>query len=139
MAEPSDWMAPIEGAGLAVRVEEGMRAASLRYFEPAGAFVGAVREATGAALPRPLEAVESADGQLTLAWRSPTETLLLTPSAERLAPLEARLASVPDGCLVDLSGGLKGLRAAGQRPTQLLCRLGGTASLPRPGQGLPHR
>lgn len=139
MGEPSDWMAPIEGAGLAVRVEEGMQVATLRYFEAGGAFAATVREATGAALPRPLEAVESADGQLTLAWRSPTETLLLTPSAERLAQLEARLASASDGCLVDLSGGFKVLRVMGERVAELLCRLGGTASVPRPGEARRSR
>jgi len=97
MVESGEWRAPIEAAALAVRMEEGMHAATLRYFEPRGAFAAAVREATGAALPQPLEATQSADGHLTLAWRSPTETLLLTPSTERLAQLEARLASVPDG------------------------------------------
>ena len=139
MGERSDWMAPIEGAGLAVRGEEGMQVATLRYFEAGGAFAAAVREATGAPLPGPLEAVESADGQLTLAWRSPTETLLLTPSAEWLAQLEARLASVPEGCLVDLSGGLKVLRVVGERVAELLCRLGGTASVPRPGEARRSR
>ena len=139
MVEPSDWRAPIEAAGLTVRMEEGMQAATLRYFEPGGAFAAAVREATGAALPQPLEAVESADGQLTLAWRSPTETLLLTPSPERLAQLEARLASAPDGCLVNLSGGLEVLRVTGERLAELLSRLGGTASVPRPGEARRSR
>jgi heterotetrameric sarcosine oxidase gamma subunit len=136
MVEPSDLRTPIgPGAqGLAVRLEEGMQAATLRYFEPGGAFAAAVREATGAGLPQPLAAVQSPDGELTLAWRSPTETLVLTPSAPRLAQLEARLASVPDGCLVNLSGGLKVLRVTGERPAELLCRLGGTASVPRPGE-----
>src|SRR2546430_4653749 len=83
MVESGEWRAPIEAAALAVRMEEGMHAATLRYFEPRGAFAAAVREATGAALPQPLEATQSADGHLTLAWRSPTETLLHTPSTER--------------------------------------------------------
>src|SRR5207253_9236496 len=143
MVEPSEWPAPLEAAGLAVRMEEGMQAATLRYFEAGGAFAAAVREATGAALPQPLEAAQSADGQLTLAWRSPTETLLLTPSAERLAQLEARLASAPDGCLVNLSGGLEVLRGTGEPLADLLCRLGGTAPVPRPGEArrprLPDR
>src|SRR5205807_4023541 len=134
MVEPSEWRAPIEAAGLAVRMEEGMQAATLRYFELGGAFAAAVRQATGAALPQPLEAAQSADGQLTLAWRSPTETLLLTPSAERFAQLEARLASAPEGCLVNLSGGLEVLRVTGEPLADLLCRLGGTASVPRPGE-----
>src|SRR5207237_10432912 len=109
MVEPSEWRAPIEAAGLAVRMEEGMQAATLRYFEPGGAFAAAVREATGAALPQPLEAVQSADGQLTLAWRSPTETLARTPSAERLAQLEGCLAAAGGGILVKLNGGVAGV------------------------------
>ena len=139
MVEPSDWRAPIEAAGLAVRMGEGMQAATLRYFEPGGAFAAAVREATGAALPQPLEAAQSADGQLTLAWRSPTETLALAPSAERLAQLEARLASVSDGCLVNLSGGLEVLRVTGEGIVDLLCRLGGTGSIPRVGEARRSR
>src|SRR2546430_4653794 len=55
---------------------EGMQAATLRYFEPGGAFAAAVREATGAALPQPLEAAQSADGELTLAWRNRKSTRL---------------------------------------------------------------
>jgi len=139
MVEPSDWRAPIEAAGLAVRMGEGMQAATLRYFEPGGAFAAAVREATGAALPQPPEAAQSADGQLTLAWRSPTETLALAPSAERLAQLEARLANVPDGCLVNLSGGLEVLRVTGEGIVDLLCRLGGTGSIPRVGEARRSR
>ena len=139
MAEATEWSAPMEGAGLVVRVDEAMRAATLRYFEPGGGIAAAVREATGVPLPRPLEASRSPDGQLTLAWRSPNETLLFTPSGERLAELEARLASSPDGCLVDLSGGLKVLRITGERPAELLCRLGGTASVPHPGEARRSR
>ncbi len=138
MAEAGEWVEVVEGAGVAVRAE-AMHAATLRYFEPGGAFAAAVREATGAALPEPLEAVASPDGQLTLAWRSPTETLLLTMSTQRLAELEARLAGSADGCLVDLSGGLKVLRVSGERLADLLCRLGGTASVPRPGEARRSR
>lgn len=132
-------MGPIEGGGLAVRAEEAMSAASLRYFEPEGAFAAAVRDATGVALPKPLEVARSADGALILAWRSPTETLLLTPSAQRLDELEGRLIGSPEGCLVNLTGGLKVLRVTGERPAELLCRLGGTASVPRPGEARRSR
>lgn len=133
------WTGPMEGAGLAVRLEPSMGAATLRYFESGGAFAAAVREATGVPLPQPLEAAQSSDGQLTLAWRSPTETLLLTMSGQQLTELEERLASSREGCLVNLSGGLKVLRATGERPADLLCRLGGTASVPRPGEARRSR
>jgi heterotetrameric sarcosine oxidase gamma subunit len=132
-------MEPMEAAGLAVRVDEGVHVATLRYFDSGGAFAAAVREATGAALPGPLEAAESPDGELTLAWRSPTETLLFSESAQRLAQLESRLESVPDGCLVDLTGGLEVLSVSGERPAELLCRLGGTVSVPPAGQARRSR
>ncbi len=139
MDEANAWMEPVEGAGLAACVEEGMQAATLRYFEPSGAFAAAVSEATGAALPGPLGAAESPDGRLTLAWRSPTETLLFTPSAQHLAQLESQLANASDGCLVNLTGGLKVLRVTGGRIAELICRLGGTASVPRPGEARRSR
>ena len=132
-------MAPIEGGGLAVRVDQAMCAASLRYFEAEGSFAAAARDATGVALPKPLEAARSPDGELTLAWRSPSETLLLTPSAQRLDELEGRLIGSPEGCLVNLTGGLKVLRVTGERPAELLRRLGGTASVPRPGEARRSR
>lgn len=137
--DAAERMQRIEGAGLAVRVDQAMCAASLRYFAAEGAFVSAVRDATGVALPKPLEAARSPDGGLILAWRSPSETLLLTPSAQRLGDLEARLTGGADGCLVNLTGGLKVLRITGERPAELLRRLGGTASVPRPGEARRSR
>jgi len=127
-------MEGMKANGLTVRSAEPMQAAALRYFEVGGGFARAVRDATGAALPPVLTAVEAGAGELTLAWRSPTETLLLTPSAARLAQIEEQLAGAGDGCLVNLSGGLRVLRVTGERISDLLCRLGGTGSIPRPGE-----
>ena len=110
-----------------------MAVATLRYFARTGAFAQAVRAAAGVELPRALEAC-APHGELILAWRSPTETWCLAPHPARLAELAARLAGVADGCLVDLSGGLKVLHLAGPGIPDLLCRLGGTASVPHPGQ-----
>jgi len=125
-------------SGLAVRVDDALQVATLRYFEANGAFAQAVCEATGVALPAVLGAIEAVGG-LTLAWRSPTETLLLTPSAARLAQLEKQLAGAGEGCLVNLTGGLTVLCLSGERITDLLCRLGGTASVPAPGEALRSR
>src|ERR1700694_1441571 len=123
-----------DAPGLTVRVDETTQAAALRYFEAGGGFARAVRDATGVALPSVLGAVAAGAGKLTSAWRSPTETLLLPPSAARLAQLEEQLAGAEDGCLVNLSGGLRVLRVTGERISDLLCRLGGTGSIPRPGE-----
>src|SRR3977135_1009726 len=122
-----------EATGLTVRVDETTQAAALRYFVRGGAFAAVVQDSLGV-LPEGLQAAETRDGALILAWRSPTETLVLTGDPARLSDLEARVAQAADGCLVNLSGGLRVLRLPGERISDLLCRLGGTGSIPRPGE-----
>lgn len=126
-------------AGLSVRVDDALQVATLRYFAPDGEFAEALREVTGLSLPRTQEAASARDGQLTLAWRSPTETLCLAGNPARLVQIVARLAGLTDGCLVSLSGGLQVLRVTGERIADLLCRLGGTGSIPRPGEARRSR
>ncbi len=109
-----------------------MQVATLRYFARRGEFADAVQSATGATLPGVLEAREVGEPPLILAWRSPTETLCVTRSAARLSSLGAQLAGAADGCLVELSGGVRIVRLTGLRIADLLCRLGGTASVPSP-------
>ncbi len=72
-------------SGLTVAVDASLRVATLRYFAREGAFAEAVREATGLALPQTMQAVERREAHLVLAWRSPTETLViaLAPRASR--------------------------------------------------------
>jgi sarcosine oxidase gamma subunit len=139
VAEATGAIERLEGAGLSVHLDDAMQTAALRYFAGDGAFAAAVRELTGLALPQVLQAARTADGQLLLAWRSPTETLCLTHSRARLWNLEAKLTGVADGCLVSLSGGLQVLRVTGERSPDLLARLGGTASIPRPGEARRSR
>jgi sarcosine oxidase gamma subunit len=124
----------IVSAGLVAEVEESMAAATLRYFDRAGAFAEAVRAATDATLPEPLVAREVAGAQLVLAWRSPTETLCLARSAAHLAALTARLADATGGCVVDLTGGVRIVRLSGARIADLLRRLGGDAAVPAAGE-----
>jgi len=139
MAEASAQIGPLQGAGLTLRLDETRQAAALRYFEAGGAFARAVHAATGVALPAVLGAVEAGAGELTLAWRSPRETLLLTPSAARLAQLEEQLAGAGEGCLVNLTGGVQVLRLTGDRIADLLRRLGGTACVPAAGEARRSR
>ena len=129
----------IVSADLVASVERAMAVAALRYFDRAGSFADALRAATRVTLPEPLEARESADAQLILAWRSPTETLCITRSAARLAELIARLTPAVDGCVVELTGGLRIVRLTGLRTADLLCRLGGTASVPAIGAACRSR
>ncbi|HXN80289.1 MAG TPA: sarcosine oxidase subunit gamma family protein [Steroidobacteraceae bacterium] len=126
-------------SGLAVRVDETLQVATLRYFAREGEFASAVREVTALALPQSQRATVAPDGQLILAWRSPTETLCLAGAPARLAQLEARLGAATDGCLVNLTGALKVVRVSGARVRELLCRLGGTASVPQAGEARRSR
>src|SRR5215469_16785618 len=124
-------------ADLVACVEETMQVATLRYFTREGSFAEGVRAFTGMALPALLEACEEA--QVILAWRSPTETLCITRSTTRLAELGASLAASTEGCMVELTGGLRIVRLTGQRIADLLCRLGGTASVPAAGEARRSR
>jgi heterotetrameric sarcosine oxidase gamma subunit len=129
----------IVSADLVASVERARAVATLRYFDRAGSFADTLRAATGATLPERLEARQSADAQLILAWRSPTETLCITRSAAQLAEFSARLGTPAEGCIVDLSGGVRIVRLTGSRIADLLCRLGGAASLPAPGEARRSR
>jgi hypothetical protein len=129
--------ARIIGADVVACVEETMQVATLRYFSRESEVADAVRTETGMPLPAVLEAREAA--QLILAWRSPTETLCITRSTTRLSQLGASLAACTGGYLVELTGGLRIVRLTGLRIADLLCRLGGTASVPAPGEARRSR
>lgn len=133
----------VDTPGLYVAVESEWQVASLRYFDRAGSFAGAVREAVGRPLPEPLRAMQiahSADNDhLVLAWRSPTETLLLCQSRVAFAKLKQRLADIADGCMVDQTGGVCVIRMQGPRVRELLLRLGASTAIPRLGEALGSR
>jgi sarcosine oxidase gamma subunit len=129
----------IASASLSACVEETLAVATLRYFDSTGPFAETLRAMTGAALPGPLAARELAGGELILAWRSPTETLCLARSAAHLAELIERLAAAAGGYAVDLSGGLRIVRLTGARSADLICRLGGAASVPAVGEARRSR
>ena len=85
MAEVQDLLASIESPGVTVELQPRFHAASLRYFEPDGAFTRMVRSATGLNVPTVLGATHGTDAAeqsvTLLAWRSPNETTLLTTNA----------------------------------------------------------
>jgi hypothetical protein len=137
MADAAPLYEPLACAGLTVRPEEGPPAAALRYFSREGAFASAVQEATALVLPRTLEAV--AGGGYILGWRSPTDTLCLAAGATRLGQLGACVSGAADGCIVELTGGLDLVRLTGERVRELLCRLGGSASVPARGEARRSR
>ena len=123
----------VEVAGLRVGALD-LCAASLRYFDPDGSFAAAVLETIGRPLPKPLRAASYTAGsihaQVILAWRSPTETLLLCSERTVMAEFERRLLSLADGCMVDQSGGVCVFQAQGGRARDLLQRMGATTAIP---------
>ena len=126
--------ATIGAPSLRVSLDLTVHVASLRYFDPEGSFAATVRSVVGVALPGVLQSARASDdGGCILAWRSPTETLVLDTDAERFSSLKVALAYARDGCIVDQSGGLWVLRASGGRVSDLLTRLGGSASVPKIG------
>lgn len=133
-------MAELTGAleidGLRVASTRAVAAAALRYLTPAGEFAAAL-QAVGLRLPECGRAVGVQD--LTLAWRSPSETLCLAATPERVAQLHARLGEHADGCLVELTGGLDVVALSGARVAELLVRLGSTAALPGKGEARRSR
>jgi len=124
--------APLQVAGLAVRHEAAAPAAALRYFSAQGDFAAALRRA-GTPLPATGQALE-AGRDLILAWRAPGETLCLCGGEAQLQELQRTVAAAADGCLVTLTGGLSVVHLTGTRIEELLCRLGGSAATPAPGQ-----
>jgi heterotetrameric sarcosine oxidase gamma subunit len=137
MVDTVSRQAAIEAPGLRVSLDLTSHVASLRYFDPEGSFAATVRSVVGVGLPGVLQSVRvpttSDDGGCILAWRSPTETLVLDTDAKRFSNLKVALAVARDGCIVDQSGGLWVLRASGGRVSDLLTRLGGSTSVPNIG------
>jgi len=127
--------------------ERQVAVGSLRYWDRTGSFAATVAGLLGCALPGTGECVLTAAGYL-LAWRSPTETLLLEPLeptdgntlSDRAATpvngpaaIAAACANATDGCLVDMTGGINAFVASGARVAELLSRLG-NAAVPAVGQ-----
>ena len=81
----------------------------------------------------------SAKSELVLAWRSPSETLLMTTDPGCLAAVAAFAAARSDGCLVDQTGGILSLLMTGSRTSDLLLRLGSADAIPALGEARTGR
>lgn len=142
MAENHD-LEPIQGARLRVALEPRLQVASLRYFEACGAFARLLQDITGVALPDRLRAVGSTADLKTeaiiLAWRSPTETLMISSVPNLIETLQGAAATLTDGCIVDQRGGSLVFRASGESVAGLFARLGGHGACPALGESLRTR
>jgi heterotetrameric sarcosine oxidase gamma subunit len=132
----------IDAAGVTVLMERWGTVASLRYFN-ASAMAPRVQKVLGAGLPATLAAVRVPDAEevvdVFLAWRSPTETLLVSSGSAPIAALQAELSDTMDGCVVDQSGGIAVLRLSGERSADVLVRIGSSTSVPKQGEALTSR
>ena len=143
MADSKDPYAPLQAPGISVRVDRALHVAALRYFDAQGAFAQACQASLGMPLPAAFSAVEvpgTPPGiEFILAWRHPTQTLVLSNDAAALYALQSDLSSAVDGCCLDQSGGLWVLRLQGERTRDLLLRLGNEASVTKPGEARVSR
>jgi sarcosine oxidase gamma subunit len=140
--EVQELFAAIEVNQLTVDGIRAMQVASLRYFDPAGSFSAVVQNVIGRPLPQALRADSATmggDANFILAWRSPTETLLLSTDQRAFVDLKERLAGATDGCMVDQTGGLCAVRVCGVRAADLLQRLGAGTSIPAVGEARSSR
>jgi sarcosine oxidase gamma subunit len=134
--------AVLEAVGVSVKRQESVAVGSLRYFVAPGSFTAAMVAVLGGPLPPPLGAVrhDSEEGSaVVLAWRSPTETLVVCHDAARVALIEHHAAGRADGCFVDQSGGIVPIQISGPRMVELLSRLVSVPAIPQPGQALTAR
>jgi hypothetical protein len=129
--------------GLRVSFDERIHVASLRYFDSRGAFSHTVSRVVGLELPNICRASVGAGGigpdRTILAWRSPTETLLLSDETTLIEQLEGEAALHPDGCIVELTGGACVVRADGEAVPELFTRIGGQATWPGLGEARRSR
>lgn len=139
-------LAPISISGLEVSLEPDLVCGSLRYHEPAGAAASSVQALFNCPLPEPLAAIQSSSesgtngrATVTLIWRGPTETLVLSPEPAVLARIQSAVAGLTDGCFIDQSGGYRVIRLAGSRVAAVFARLGNPDSMPAAGQARRSR
>lgn len=134
---------PIQAAGLRVEFEARLQVASVRHFEANGAFAQLLRDMTGVRLPDRLRAVSStADRRpdaVILAWRSPTETVMICSAPASIDKIQVAAATMTDGCIVDQRGGAMVFSADGARVSDLFARLGGLGACPALGESLRTR
>jgi sarcosine oxidase gamma subunit len=125
-----------EAIGLSVQVESRLNLVTLRYFGLEGQFVRVVQQMLNSALPDTGRAkFIEADSQLKiLAWRAPTECILMGADDWFVESLRSATVSLNDGCLVDQSAGFLVIRVSGEAVDGLFARLGGQLTLPALGQ-----
>lgn len=124
-------------------LEPRLQVASLRYFDRQGTFASVLHEVTDLTLPDNLQALSSAEdqtsGAIVLAWRSPTETLMISAAPTLIETLRGAATTLTDGCIVDQRGGALVFRAGGEAVADLFAKLGGHGAAPAIGESRRSR
>jgi hypothetical protein len=143
MVEFSSSLSSAEPTGLRLSQDDDEFVASLRHFDTEGEFLRTTSRIIGSQLPDACRIVSPVAqvnrGMTILAWRSPTETLLLCDDGSLIEQLEAATAMHVDGCVIDLTGGVQVLRAQGDSVSDLFGRAGGQATFPALGEARGSR
>jgi hypothetical protein len=143
MVEFSSSIWSAEPTGLGLSPDDGVHVASLRHFDTKGEFSRTTSRIIGAQLPdacRIVSPVAQVNRRTTiLAWRSPTETLLLCDDVSLIEQLQAETAMHIDGCVIDLTGGAQVVRAQGDSVSDLFGRAGGQGIFPTLGEARGSR
>jgi sarcosine oxidase gamma subunit len=131
-------MGAADTAHLHVAFDKAVYVGALRYFESTGCFASSVQSTLMTTLPSTLKAkmasAEDGEALVALAWRSPTETILLTDVGSLFENIGRLPVSDPDGCFVDQTHGHCVLRASGKHLLDLFSRLGGGDLFPLLGE-----
>jgi sarcosine oxidase gamma subunit len=131
-----------EVPGLTIKPRHDWQIGSLRYFDAAGPMDTNLQSTVGGSLPGPLAAVRYANAQreIILAWRNPTETLIMTADGAAFAAVASRAAEDRSaGYLVEQTGGVWAWQLAGTRAREVLERIGSTGSIPAIGEARTGR
>jgi hypothetical protein len=139
MDDLANILKPVKLQGLEASLDSDMHVAALRHFEFDNAFADAVLSTLGAPLPREGRVELTAHRKQVLAWRRPSEALLLSKDREPLRRLRAATAALDDGCIVDLTGGASVIRLVGTTRTILLSHLCGPDAVPIEGESRTGR
>ncbi|MGA2344000.1 MAG: hypothetical protein ABSG29_12480 [Steroidobacteraceae bacterium] len=143
MASSVPRAAGFSASGLAVEPKREWYIGSLRYFDVAP-LAANLRSVAGGSLPGPLAAVRypsaQSAGELILAWRSPTETVIMTADGAAFAAVaNSAAADRSAGYLVDQTGGVWAWQISGARARDVLERIGSAGSIPAPGEARAGR
>jgi sarcosine oxidase gamma subunit len=141
MADLTPPFLKVQAPGVHIYSDESVHVVSLRYFDRSSAFSRATTRLIGVSLPEVCHATGGTSnfGETILAWRSPTETVLLCDQASSIEQLQTEAERHSDGCMVNLTGGTSVLRLSGEAVPQLFSRMGGQGAYPEVGEARRSR